>query len=131
MTLSIPDKRGPSFTVIAPMSSHRGLLYYDVFQGSNNASQFAKFIARLKQRSLNKTMLVMDNLSVHKAKVVRSLFDTMFQQVFLPPYSCSLNPVEHLWLVVKQKWRRSMHQLSYNVYTDEQERVLDIKERIQ
>lgn len=44
LTLSIPDKRGPSFTVIGALSSQRGLLYYDVFPGSNNASRFAEFI---------------------------------------------------------------------------------------
>jgi hypothetical protein len=33
-------------------------------------------------------------------------------QRFLPAYSCTLNPIEKLWLVVKDKWRRAMIQHS-------------------
>ena len=51
----------------------------------------------------------MDNLSVHKAKVVREVFGGAFQQVFLPPQSCNLNPIEKVWNIVKRLWRAQAH----------------------
>jgi len=51
----------------------------------------------------------MDNLSVHKAKVVCEVFDAAFQQVFLPPQSCNLNPIEKVWNIVKRLWRAQAH----------------------
>ena len=39
----------------------------------------------------------MDNLSVHKTKIVREFFDDKFIQMFLPPQSCELNPIEKVW----------------------------------
>ncbi len=26
--------------------------------------------------------------------------------MFLPPYSCNLNPIERLWNILKQRWRK-------------------------
>ena len=26
--------------------------------------------------------------------------------MFLPPYSCNLNPIERLWNIMKQRWRK-------------------------
>lgn len=75
-------------------------------------------------------MVVMDNLAVHKAKKVTPLFDQSFQAFFLPPYSCTLNPIEHLWLVIKQAWRRQMHTLAMKTYETEDERIRDIKSKI-
>lgn len=48
----------------------------------------------------------MDNLSIHKAKVVSDLFDEDgFRQVFLPTHSSTLNPIERLWAVIKKQWK--------------------------
>lgn len=53
-------------------------------------------------------VVYMDNLSVHYAKRVKDFFNQRVMQKFLPKYSCTLNPIERLWLVVKDKWRRAM-----------------------
>jgi hypothetical protein len=70
---------------------------------------FLHFILGLKSRCPGPTVVVMDNLSVHKAKVVREVFDAAFQQVFLPPQSCNLNPIEKVWNIVKRLWRAQAH----------------------
>jgi transposase len=53
--------------------------------------------------------VVMDNLAVHRAKKVMELFDNTFVPMFLPPYSSALNPIERLWAVLKDKWKRTQH----------------------
>jgi transposase len=53
---------------------------------------------------------VMDNLSVHHANDVVKLFDENdFVAKFLPTYSCDLNPIEKVWHLLKQRWRRTAH----------------------
>ena len=50
----------------------------------------------------------MDNFGAHHSKMVKNIFNERVHQRFLPSYSCTLNPIERLWLVVKEKWRRAM-----------------------
>ena len=65
-------------------------------------------------------MIVMDNLSVHKSKIVRELFDDNFKQMFLPTQSCELNPIEKVWNIIKGRWRkRSFMILENNNKTQE------------
>jgi len=65
-------------------------------------------------------VVVMDNLTVHKTKAVRELFNVSFRQMFLPPQSCELNPIEKVWNVVKNDWRRTSFMiLENNHITDE------------
>jgi transposase len=51
----------------------------------------------------------MDNLSVHNAKIVEEEFERHFEKRLLPTYSCALNPIERIWSVVKQTWRKTVH----------------------
>ncbi len=74
--------------------------------------------------------MYMDNLSVHNASSVKSHFNDRIQQRFLPPYSCSLNPIERLWNVAKQKWRRMMVEKPELVQTDE-DLVNEVKKLIE
>jgi transposase len=47
----------------------------------------------------------MDNLRVHHAKIVMEAYPQNIQPLFLPPYSCALNPIERLWAIVKNRFR--------------------------
>ena len=63
----------------------------------------------------------MDNLSVHHSLIVKKEFDNpWFHYQFLPPQSYELNPIEKVWNVVKNQWRRtSFLILENNHKTDE------------
>jgi transposase len=51
-------------------------------------------------------VLVMDNLSAHKAKAVRELLDrSAFSYRYLPSYSPDLNPIEPAWAKMKSRLR--------------------------
>jgi transposase len=51
-------------------------------------------------------IVFMDNYMVHQTQRVKDLFTDRVEQRFLPPYSCALNPIERLWSVVKNEWRK-------------------------
>lgn len=57
----------------------------------------------------HKAILVLDNLPIHHSKKVKEVMEECkFRVRFLPPYSCSLNPIEKVWHVVKNKWRKQL-----------------------
>lgn len=58
----------------------------------------------LKEMSFNlkrKITIIMDNASWHKSKALE--IPANIEIIYLPPYSPELNPVERLWLYIKQK----------------------------
>ena len=51
-------------------------------------------------------VVVMDNLSAHKAPAVREWIEGAGAEVlYLPPYSPDLNPIEKAWAKLKQRLR--------------------------
>ena len=60
---------------------------------------------------------MLDNLKVHQAKVLESVYDQNFKEMFLPPYSCELNPIERLWSVLKHKWAQNLFHFTEEVNT--------------
>jgi len=108
MTLRKPDGRGKGINVVGAISEKQGLIHYSILESSNNAATFANFISELVRKIKGEAYVYMDNLSVHTASAVKSHFNDRIIQRFLPPYSCTLNPIERLWNVTKQKWKRLM-----------------------
>ena len=97
------------------------MLHYSCFQGSNNQVTFHNFLVNLKQKCEGrKVIVVQDNLSVHKTALAKSLYTGDFEQLFLPPYSCELNPIETVWSLVKGKYRRTVHLLREPYKTEKQ-----------
>ena len=45
--------------------------------------------------------MILDNASWHKSKTLNW---GHFEPVYLPPYSPDLNPIERLWLLMKEEW---------------------------
>ena len=59
------------------------------------------------RRNRPDAVLIMDNLSAHKAPRTRALLDASgFSCRFLPTYSPDLNPIEPAWATVKARLRR-------------------------
>jgi hypothetical protein len=70
--------------------------------GKVNANTFQGFINEFSEYLEDKkAILVMDNASWHKAKVL--VIPDNIVLVFLPPYSPELNPVERWWKYLKDK----------------------------
>lgn len=80
--------------------TNRGELAFMVYDGKFNAAVFQDFMERLiKQAEGRKVFLILDNLRVHKAKVLRPWHEEHAHEIelfFLPSYSPDLNPDEIL-----------------------------------
>lgn len=78
------------------------------FDGATDSACFEAYVARCLVPSLRPgDVVVMDNLSCHKAPGVARLIDAAGAEVrYLPPYSPDLNPIEQLFSKLKA-WLRS------------------------
>ncbi len=131
MKVEIPNQRGQSISMIGALSIHHGLIHTSTFAGSNNTDTFHPFILKLKEKCADRRcIVVMDNLSVHKSKLIQEVFNEEFKQKFLPPQSCELNPIEKVWNILKMKWRKT----SYRILENDQrtdEKILEAVRMIQ
>lgn len=88
-------------------------MHLEIFEESNNAAKFQGFLIGLKNRCQGRRVLVvLDNLRIHHSKLLDGVFDHDFKPMYLPPYSCELNPIETLWAVVKKKWTQELQVLA-------------------
>jgi len=104
----MPSSRGKSITIIGAISEKMGHVHFKVFQGSNTGDTFAQFVTEMLKKIRGKATVFMDNCMVHHSSKVKDLFTDRVDQRFLPAYSCALNPIERLWHVIKQQWRKKV-----------------------
>lgn len=79
--------------------TNRGELVFMLYDGKFNATVFQEFLGRLLGTTDKKVFLVLDNLRVHRAKVLQPWLEANKSRIelfFLPPYSPDLNPDEIL-----------------------------------
>ena len=68
-----------------------------------NADAMSLFLAEVSRRHPDDFILmVMDKAGWHQAKDLK--VPKNMRIIFLPPYSPELNPVEHLWEEIREKW---------------------------
>lgn len=119
----------PDEEVFMPSAKGRGLSCFGLLSRTNKllfttttGSITSRFVFDYLERlsfTLNKpTVIVLDNASVHIAKVIRErrkVWETRGLTLFyLPPYSPQLNRIEILWKMLKYYW------LKPEDYVDEQ-----------
>jgi transposase len=79
-----------------------------VFSGTLNKELFAAYIkTQLKPLLAEDDILLLDNSSVHKSKLVlETLRNCNIKYLFLPRYSPDFNPIELLWSYMKSILRK-------------------------
>lgn len=85
--------------------TNQGKVRWMVFGGALNAKILIRFLKRLIQSAQRKVFLILDNLRVHHAKVVREWLAKQVEHLevfYLPSYSPELNPDECLNADLKQ-----------------------------
>ena len=79
--------------------TNQGKLYFMIYDDKFTAQVFIKFLQQLVKQSSKKVFLVLDNLRVHHAKLVKEWLEGQTEKIelfFLPSYSPELNPDEYL-----------------------------------
>lgn len=104
------SKKIPTMGIIAVISND-GTIYYSFTKGTTNEVVIMIFLKMLIQRLdaedsnwRSKTVLVMDNASYHKSRMLISWFREMRLPVlFSSPYSFTVLPIERLFAMLKNR----------------------------
>jgi len=113
-TITLPTVRGRMITLILAINQEKTLHYSILDKSTNNGDTFSKFMSELMDitnrcESLNNSWFIMDNVSLHKVKSVRSQFETNGNTLkYLSPYSYMLNPVERCFSKIKTYVRQAL-----------------------
>jgi transposase len=85
--------------------TNQGRVHWMVVEGGVNIERFLEFLKRLIKYSRHKIFLIVDNLKVHHAIMVKQWLQKNVARIelfFLPAYGPDLNPDEHLNADLKQ-----------------------------
>jgi hypothetical protein len=106
-----PRNWGKNITLISSMGKEGGMGASLVVEGSTNGMVFQTYLEEVLLPTLKKDqVVVMDNLSAHKAERVRELIEEKgCELIYLPPYSPDFNPIE-----ICQPQCTFRHKLSYH-----------------
>ena len=98
-------------TILGAMSL-RGMIATMTIEEPTDSDIFLAYIEHLLCPVLQPgDVVVMDNLSAHKAPAVREWIEkTGAEVLYLPPYSPDLNPIEKAWAKLKQLLRAARAQ---------------------
>lgn len=107
--------RGQRYQILPAMTCD-GVLWSRVYLGTTDRAVFEDFIAQLLtfcgRWPEPRSVLVMDNASIHRSACIESMCaDAGVKLMYLPPYSCDLNPIELFFARLKKDIRR--HYKSY------------------
>jgi transposase len=105
---SAPRNYGPNVSVLGALSLG-GLLTSGHVEGAIDGELFQLFVARALVPVLwPGAVVVIDNLSLHKAAGVREAIEAVGARlIYLPPYSPDLNPIELAWSKLKSRLRKA------------------------
>lgn len=103
---AIPAGHWRSFTLLGALTAS-GLLATMTIEAATDTDVFQAFLDQvLCPRLQPGQIVVMDNLSAHKAEAVRHSIEAAGASLlYLPPYSPDLNPIEKCWSKIKQALR--------------------------
>jgi transposase len=100
---AIPAGHWRSFTLLGAITCS-GLLATMTIEAATDGDVFQAFVEQvLGPRLRPGQIVVMDNLSAHKAPAIRQSIEAAGATLlYLPPYSPDLNPIEKCWSKIKQ-----------------------------
>ncbi len=107
LVAKVPHGRWQTLTFVAGLRCD-GIIAPCVFDGPINAISFLAWVIQFLVPTLGRgDIVVMDNLSSHKAAAVRRAIKAAGAKlIFLPPYSPDLNPIEQAFSQLKTLLRK-------------------------
>ena len=101
---AIPAIRGKRLNVLAALFAD-GSLFSTSYWQTTTAPLFGEFLQALVAHVNKPITLILDNASIHKAKVLEPVLEQLREKglelYFLPAYSPELNRIEKLWHKMK------------------------------
>lgn len=98
----------PANTTILSSICVNGKSAYTTYVGGTTAERFRSYLENVLLPTLDEnSVIVMDNMKSHHAKLVTEFLDEQkITYLYLPPYSPDLNPIEKLWSKLKSVLRK-------------------------
>ena len=109
--ITLPALRGKGWTVLAALNTaSERIIEAQAYEGAANSECIIHFFDSLVNLIKKKTVVILDNASIHKSKIVKSKEKEwrkkgLFFQ-FIPAYCPELNKIEILWKQMKHFWLR-------------------------
>ena len=105
----LPAIRGNGWTVLAALNTKaEEIIEAEIYEGAATSECIIHFFDNLSTKLKRKTVVILDNASIHKAKIVQEKQQewkakNLFLQ-FIPAYCPELNKIEILWKQMKHDW---------------------------
>lgn len=98
----------PTNTTILSSIRINGEISYTTYVGGTTAERFRDYLENVLLPTLDEnSIIVMDNMRSHHAKIVKEFLDEQgISYLYLPPYSPDFNPIEKLWSKLKAILRK-------------------------
>ncbi|EMO07906.1 DDE family endonuclease [Leptospira borgpetersenii str. Noumea 25] len=80
--------------------------HFQIVEGSVKSRDLIYFLKILLKKNRKKILIVWDNLSAHKSKMMKEFLKANEKRLrveFLPPYAPELNPQEYIWC----RWKKN------------------------
>ena len=104
------DLKVQTLALIAAISEDGGLIDYAIHPKAINTEVFVGFVRQLSEKLAGDDFaLFLDNLSVHKTKDAKSLFEELnITEIFNVPYCPQFNGIESYFAQVKATYKKTL-----------------------
>ena len=106
-TVAIYVEKGYKINLLG-LISRQNQCHFKTTEASITSSFVCEFLDDLSLKMTKETVVVLDNASIHRAKIIQERKSIWEQRglflVTLPPYSPHLNIAETLWRKIKAEW---------------------------
>jgi transposase len=94
-----------------------------------NAVEFSAFIRSLQFPT--GTVILMDNIAFHKSPSTRqAMNEKEFTPLYIPPYCPDANPIENVFGIIKQRFRKSFYRSLHTLPRVLNETIVDVMEKL-
>lgn len=112
----LPAQRKKGWTVLGALNVETQKFHGHIYQGAANSATIIQFFEDLCTQITQKTIVILDNASIHKAQCVKDKQNEWKQKglflQFIPAYCPELNLIEILWKQIKHFWLEPQDYLS-------------------
>jgi transposase len=127
-TALLPAQRTKGITLLGILNPVNNKLTVNRYEGAANAKCVIQTLDEFSLNLSKKTILILDNASIHKAGIVKQQEKKWRQRglflQFIPAYSPELNLIEILWKRLKHSWLKPQYYRSLEYLIQQTDHIL-------